>query len=179
MGASLKNNRTTTARNMTEGPILRQILFFALPLMFGNLFQMLYNTVDSVIVGNFVSKQALAAVGSTTVSAAAAATAASMALPPFRSTSMPAAEACGVDAFTIPPSAKRGYLADGYFRYAASNIIFHLLLCCQSCSSGSVHGCRTESAVRLRTRLPDRKHRPGQNHTGNGHCFFAFASASS
>ena len=67
MGVSLKNNRTTTARNMTEGPILRQILFFALPLMFGNLFQMLYNTVDSVIVGNFVSKQALAAVGSTTV----------------------------------------------------------------------------------------------------------------
>ncbi|MBQ3276862.1 MAG: MATE family efflux transporter [Oscillospiraceae bacterium] len=52
---------------MTEGPILRLLILFALPLMFGNVFQMLYNTVDSVIVGNFVSKQALAAIGSTTV----------------------------------------------------------------------------------------------------------------
>ncbi|MBQ3482276.1 MAG: MATE family efflux transporter [Oscillospiraceae bacterium] len=52
---------------MTEGPILRQLIAFALPLMLGNVFQMLYNTVDSVIVGNFVSKQALAAIGSTTM----------------------------------------------------------------------------------------------------------------
>ncbi|MBQ6048611.1 MAG: MATE family efflux transporter, partial [Oscillospiraceae bacterium] len=52
---------------MTEGSILRHILLFAVPLMFGNLFQMLYNTVDSVIVGNFVGKQALAAIGSTTM----------------------------------------------------------------------------------------------------------------
>ena len=36
--------------DMTEGSILRHILLFAVPLMFGNLFQMLYNTVDSVIV---------------------------------------------------------------------------------------------------------------------------------
>ncbi len=53
--------------DMTEGSILRHILLFAVPLMFGNLFQMLYNTVDSVIVGNFVGKQALAAIGSTTM----------------------------------------------------------------------------------------------------------------
>jgi putative MATE family efflux protein len=52
---------------MTEGSILRQLVLFALPLMLGNVFQMLYNTVDSIIVGNFVSKQALAAIGSTTV----------------------------------------------------------------------------------------------------------------
>lgn len=52
---------------MTEGPIARQLIAFALPLMLGNVFQMLYNTVDSVIVGNFVSKQALAAIGSTTM----------------------------------------------------------------------------------------------------------------
>ncbi len=52
---------------MTGGPILRQLILFSLPLMLGNVFQMLYNTVDSVIVGNFVSKQALAAIGSTTV----------------------------------------------------------------------------------------------------------------
>ena len=57
----------TTARDMTRGPILQLLIAFALPLMLGNVFQMLYNTVDSVIVGNFVSKQALAAIGSTTV----------------------------------------------------------------------------------------------------------------
>ena len=60
------DNAPSTARSMTEGPILRQLILFALPLMLGNVFQMLYNTVDSVIVGNFVSKQALAAIGSTT-----------------------------------------------------------------------------------------------------------------
>ena len=52
---------------MTSGPILRQLVLFALPLMLGNVFQMLYNTVDSIIVGQFVSKQALAAIGSTTM----------------------------------------------------------------------------------------------------------------
>ena len=60
-------NGKSTARDMTQGPILKQLVLFALPLMLGNIFQMLYNTVDSVIVGNFVSKQALAAIGSTTV----------------------------------------------------------------------------------------------------------------
>ena len=52
---------------MTEGSILRQVILFALPLMLGNVFQMLYNTVDSIVVGNFVGTQALAAVGSTTM----------------------------------------------------------------------------------------------------------------
>ena len=50
---------------MTRGPILTQVLLFSLPLMLGNVFQMLYNTVDSIVVGNFVGKEALAAVGST------------------------------------------------------------------------------------------------------------------
>ena len=57
----------STAIDMTSGPIVRQLVAFALPLMLGNVFQMLYNTVDSIIVGNFVSKQALAAIGSTTI----------------------------------------------------------------------------------------------------------------
>ena len=57
----------TTTHDMTEGVIWQQIVMFALPLMFGNVFQMLYNTVDSIIVGNFVGTQALAAVGSTTM----------------------------------------------------------------------------------------------------------------
>ena len=53
-------------RDMTQGAIWKHLLAFALPLMVGNLFQQLYNTVDSIVVGQFVSKQALAAVGSTT-----------------------------------------------------------------------------------------------------------------
>ena len=52
---------------MTSGSIIRQIVLFALPLMLGNIFQMMYNTVDSIVVGNFVGKEALAAVGSTTM----------------------------------------------------------------------------------------------------------------
>ena len=48
---------------MTEGVIWKQILAFSLPLLVGNLFQQLYNTVDSIVVGNYVSSQALAAVG--------------------------------------------------------------------------------------------------------------------
>ncbi|MBR5473841.1 MAG: MATE family efflux transporter [Lachnospiraceae bacterium] len=49
---------------MTEGPIGKQIILFSIPLLLGNLFQQLYNTADSMIVGNFVGKDALAAVGS-------------------------------------------------------------------------------------------------------------------
>ena len=49
---------------MTEGPIWRKILFFSIPLILGNLFQQLYNTVDSIIVGNYIGSEALAAVGS-------------------------------------------------------------------------------------------------------------------
>ena len=51
--------------DMTHGSISGLLFAFAVPLMLGNLFQQLYNTVDSLIVGNFVSKQALAAVGCT------------------------------------------------------------------------------------------------------------------
>lgn len=49
---------------MTQGSIAGNILSFALPLFCGNIFQQLYNTVDSIVVGNFVGKEALAAVGS-------------------------------------------------------------------------------------------------------------------
>lgn len=52
--------------DMTEGVIWKSIVTFAIPLLIGNLFQQLYNTVDSIVVGNFVGKEALAAVGSTT-----------------------------------------------------------------------------------------------------------------
>ncbi len=50
--------------DMTEGSIWRCLISFALPIFVGHLFQQLYNTADSIIVGNLVSKQALAAVSS-------------------------------------------------------------------------------------------------------------------
>ena len=64
---ALRHGARSTTRDMTVGSIIRQIILFSLPLMLGNIFQMMYNTVDSIVVGNFVGKEALAAVGSTTV----------------------------------------------------------------------------------------------------------------
>ncbi|MDL2300309.1 MATE family efflux transporter [Clostridiaceae bacterium OttesenSCG-928-D20] len=52
--------------NMTEGNGWRQIIRFSIPLMLGSLLQQLYNTVDGIVVGNFVGESALAAVGSST-----------------------------------------------------------------------------------------------------------------
>ena len=49
---------------MTGGSIWKRMIFFALPILLGNLFQQLYNTVDSLIVGNFLGSSALAAVTS-------------------------------------------------------------------------------------------------------------------
>ena len=49
---------------MTEGSVWRHIVGFALPVFWGNLFQQLYNVVDSLVVGNFLGSDALAAVGS-------------------------------------------------------------------------------------------------------------------
>lgn len=51
---------------MTEGNIWKQILLFSVPLVLGNLLQELYNTVDSVIVGNYVGSHGLAAVSAGT-----------------------------------------------------------------------------------------------------------------
>lgn len=52
---------------MIEGNIAKQLFFFSIPLILGNLLQQLYNTADSIVVGNFVGSNALAAVGSGTV----------------------------------------------------------------------------------------------------------------
>ena len=49
--------------DMTVGSPARHIIKFTLPLLLGNLFQQLYNMVDSIVVGKFVSEDALAAVG--------------------------------------------------------------------------------------------------------------------
>ncbi len=53
--------------DITQGVIWKQLLRFFFPLWFGTFFQQLYNTVDAVVVGRFVGKTALAAVGSTGV----------------------------------------------------------------------------------------------------------------
>lgn len=50
--------------DMTQGNITKHIFYFALPLLIGNLFQQLYNTVDTWVVGNYVSNEAYSAVGS-------------------------------------------------------------------------------------------------------------------
>ena len=51
--------------NMTKGNPLSIILRFTIPLFIGNLFQQIYNTIDTMIVGQYLGKNALAAVGST------------------------------------------------------------------------------------------------------------------
>ena len=51
---------------MTEGVIWKQLFWFALPLLLGNLFQQFYNTVDSIVVGNYIGANALASVGAST-----------------------------------------------------------------------------------------------------------------
>lgn len=57
-------NTKTKSTLMTEGPIWKRMILFAIPLFLGNLFQQLYNTADSLIVGNFLGSDALAAVSS-------------------------------------------------------------------------------------------------------------------
>ncbi len=50
-------------KDLTKGKEYKLILMFALPMLLGNVFQQLYNIIDSVIVGNYLGKEALAAVG--------------------------------------------------------------------------------------------------------------------
>ena len=56
--------KSSSATLMTEGSIWKHLLFFAIPIFWGNLFQQLYNAADSLIVGNFLGSAALAAVSS-------------------------------------------------------------------------------------------------------------------
>ena len=51
--------------DMTQGSTWKHLILFSLPLLLGNVFQQLYNTVDSVVVGNAVGTEALAAGGTT------------------------------------------------------------------------------------------------------------------
>ena len=61
------SNEMTSQNQITEGGILRPLLAFFFPILLGTFFQQLYNTVDTLVVGRFVGKVALAAVGSTSV----------------------------------------------------------------------------------------------------------------
>ena len=54
---------TVTTNQITEGVIWKQLLMFFFPIVLGTFFQQLYNTADTIVVGRFVSKEALAAVG--------------------------------------------------------------------------------------------------------------------
>ena len=63
MAANAKTNEGQIRNQITEGVIWKQLLLFFFPILFGTFFQQLYNTTDAVIVGNFVGKEALAAVG--------------------------------------------------------------------------------------------------------------------
>jgi putative MATE family efflux protein len=59
-------NEQARVNGITEGNIVKQLLLFFFPILLGTFFQQLYNTADAVVVGRFVGKQALAAVGGST-----------------------------------------------------------------------------------------------------------------
>ena len=58
-------SQTIRENSITEGIIWKQLLLFFFPILVGTFFQQLYNTVDTIIVGQYVGKEALAAVGTT------------------------------------------------------------------------------------------------------------------
>ena len=53
----------TRAIDMTKGNVLTVILSFAIPIFIGNIFQQLYNVVDTVVIGNVLGDNAIAAIG--------------------------------------------------------------------------------------------------------------------
>ncbi len=50
-------------RDLSQGPVTRQIIIFALPMLLGNVFQQMYNIVDTIIIGQYIGTDALAAAG--------------------------------------------------------------------------------------------------------------------
>lgn len=61
----MKKQKNSEILDMTRGPFFKKIIFFALPLIFTGLLQLLYNSADTIVVGRFAGKEALAAVGAT------------------------------------------------------------------------------------------------------------------
>ena len=62
-GSSSHHHSGISETSITEGSIWKALLAFFFPILFGTVFQQLYNTVDAIVVGRFVGKEALAAVG--------------------------------------------------------------------------------------------------------------------
>jgi putative MATE family efflux protein len=60
---NLINNTFASVRDLTKGNEYKVILMFTLPMLFGNVFHQLYNIIDSIVVGQYIGKEALAAVG--------------------------------------------------------------------------------------------------------------------
>ena len=60
---AVRNDR----HDLTEGPVTKRLVLFAIPLLFGTLVQHLYNTVDLIFVGNYVGKSASAAIGASSL----------------------------------------------------------------------------------------------------------------
>ena len=54
-----------SGRDITEGSIWKNLLLYFFPIWFGSIFQQMYTTVDAVVVGRFIGKEALAALGGT------------------------------------------------------------------------------------------------------------------
>ena len=63
MGEEKQMREKEKVNQITEGVIWKQLLLFFFPIVFGTFFQQVYNTADTIVVGRFVGKQALAAVG--------------------------------------------------------------------------------------------------------------------
>lgn len=66
MSRTEKSRGATAVNQITEGVIWKQLLLFFFPILFGTFFQQLYNTIDAMIVGRYVGKEALSAVGGIT-----------------------------------------------------------------------------------------------------------------
>ena len=63
MAKATQNQKVNPKNDLTEGPIFGKLIGFAIPVILGNLCFQLYNVVDSIVVGNYVGTDALAAVG--------------------------------------------------------------------------------------------------------------------
>ena len=63
---TIKRKSLNSNVDLINGPIFKSLIIFALPLFISNIFQQLYNTVDTMIVGNFLGDASLAAIGSCT-----------------------------------------------------------------------------------------------------------------
>ena len=67
MTDSGEDERMAKTRNLTKGNIVKNLIFFAIPLLLSSLVQQLYNTVDLIFVGNMISKSASAAIGASSL----------------------------------------------------------------------------------------------------------------